>query len=151
MKTSHGRVRLRGMRFTACFSLASVNDEIMDQAFQACQQAAICELHSQKHAYYKFYVFKLPKRTEADVRRGCRSTCTVGHKPPTRSACLLAQLARFATALIRPHGMDQCGTGQWQTTELEHMGQNAPPAERVLKMQSSIGGSSEEQVFGKEC
>jgi hypothetical protein len=32
-----------------------------------------------------------------------------------------------------------------------HGNQNAPPAERVLEMQSSIGGSSDEQVFGKEC
>ena len=49
------------MRFTACFSLASVNDEIIDRAFQACQQAAVCELDAvNQEAYYKFYLFKLP-------------------------------------------------------------------------------------------
>ena len=32
-----------------------------------------------------------------------------------------------------------------------HGKQNAPPAERVLEMQSSIGGSSDEQFFSKEC
>ena len=32
-----------------------------------------------------------------------------------------------------------------------HGNQNAPRGERVLEMQSNIGGSSDEQVFGKEC
>ena len=63
-KTSHGRVRLRGMRFTACFSLASWKHRSGRPS-----RPAGCRRRTRRRtmAYYKFYLFKLPKRTEPDV------------------------------------------------------------------------------------
>ena len=50
------------MKFTTSFSLASVNDEIIDRAFQACQQAAVSELDDEPRDLLQVlqYLFKLP-------------------------------------------------------------------------------------------
>ena len=85
-----------------------------------------------------------------DLLRHCARQ--LQHIPQASPAISLRDLA---AALIRPHGMDQCGTGQWQTTELEHMESKMPhpqsafsrcsPALEEARMSSSLAKNARVQ------
>ena len=119
---------MRGMRFTACFTLASVNDEIIDRAFQACQQAAVCELDDEPRGLLQVQPLQTATANGPPLKRGCRSTCPVARSFLTSEAC----------ATVIQHALLECAVPGMQKTAVARC-QNQPRTKQDGELRRQLG------------